>query len=98
MSHIPSLSAIVEPLGWLLVHSVWQFALIAVSALLLERAMQRTSAAARYWVLLGALGAMLAAPAATWFALPQENPPIQAALVEQPGFMDETPEIIADEV
>ena len=35
---------IVEPLGWLLVHSVWQFALIALAALLLERVMQRIAA------------------------------------------------------
>ena len=37
---------------------------IAIAALALQRAMQRSSAAARYWVLLAALGAMLAAPVA----------------------------------
>src|SRR4051812_39093369 len=41
MTLIQRMSNFFEPLGWVPVHSVWQFALIA-----LERAMQRTSAAA----------------------------------------------------
>ena len=98
MTLIHLMPQIVERLGWLLVHSVWQFALIALAALLLERVMQRSSAAARYWVLLAALGTMLAAPVVTWFALPQENPPAQVSLVERPGFIDQTPGIIASEV
>ena len=69
--HLPA--AFVERLGWVLVHSVWQFALIALTALVLQRAMQRTSAATRYWVLLLALGTMLAAPVATWLAIPHEE-------------------------
>ena len=36
--------ALVEQLGWVLVHSVWQLALIALVALVLMWAMRRASA------------------------------------------------------
>src|SRR5437773_8988272 len=60
-------------LGWVLVHSVWEFAFIALAAMVLERVMRRCSSAARYWALLLALGAMTVAPAATWLAIPHES-------------------------
>src|SRR5436309_11135759 len=66
-------AAFVERLGWVLVHSIWQFALLALAALVLQRVMQRASAATRYWVLLFALGTMMVAPVATWLAIPQEG-------------------------
>jgi internalin A len=66
-------AAIIERLGWVLVHSVWQLALIAMAALVLQRAMRRASAAMRYWVLLLVLGAMLATPIATWLTIPHEG-------------------------
>src|SRR5207248_7114679 len=66
-------AAFVERLGWVLVHSVWQFALIALAALVLQRVMQRASSATRYWVLLLALVTMMVAPVATWLAIPHEG-------------------------
>ncbi len=57
--------SLIEQLGWLLVHSVWQFALIALVALFLGRAMRNCSAAARYGMLLLALTAMAVAPIVT---------------------------------
>jgi beta-lactamase regulating signal transducer with metallopeptidase domain len=53
-------------IGWLLVHSLWQLALLAVLALTLHRALQRRSASIRYLVLLTALALMVAAPIGTW--------------------------------
>ncbi len=62
----------VERVGWLLVHSLWQFALIALVAAAGVRMMRRSSSAARYGVLVLAMLAMTVAPLATWFLLPSE--------------------------
>jgi beta-lactamase regulating signal transducer with metallopeptidase domain/uncharacterized GH25 family protein len=56
-------------IGWMLVHSLWQFTLVAILALGLERALQRRSSAARYWTYLALLSVMAALPIITWFAL-----------------------------
>jgi hypothetical protein len=45
----------ITQVGWLLVHSLWQLALLAALALTLQRALQRHSASTRYLVLLTAL-------------------------------------------
>ena len=42
---------VVERLGWVLVHSLWQFALIALLASVTVRLLRRHSAALRYGVL-----------------------------------------------
>src|SRR5437762_1368108 len=73
MTLLPLSPAFMDRLGWVLVHSVWQFALIALAAMMLERVMRRSSSAARYWALLVALGAMAVAPVATWLAIPDET-------------------------
>ena len=73
MTQLHLSAAFIDRLGWVLVHSVWQFAFIALAAMVLERGMRRCSAAARYWALLLALGAMAAAPVATWLAIPDES-------------------------
>lgn len=65
---------IVEQLGWVLVHFVWQGALVAgllAGALAL---MRREQARLRYAVSLVALAALLALPAATWMTLPSHAP------------------------
>ena len=87
---------LVERLGWVLVHSAWQFALIALVALLLVQATRRYSAASRYWMLLLAFAAMVASPVVTLLVIPvdesiaevaattdQIGPAISAALPEQ---------------
>jgi len=73
MTQLHLSAAFVERLGWVLVHSVWQFALIALAALVLQRVMQRASSATRYGVLLLALVTMMVAPVATWLAIPHEG-------------------------
>jgi beta-lactamase regulating signal transducer with metallopeptidase domain len=64
------MSPFIERLGWVLIHSLWQLAVLAAAAFVVHRAMQRTSAAARYAVLLAMLGLLVAAPLVTWSLLP----------------------------
>src|SRR5438876_489219 len=70
----PISESAVERLGWVLVHSLWQFALAALLAGLAVRALRRRSAATRYGVLVVALAAAVAVPAATWFLQPGDVP------------------------
>ena len=70
-------AALVETLGWVLVHSVWQLALTALVALLVARAMRRCSARTRYGMLTVALAMMTAAPIATLLVL-EPSPPTAA--------------------
>lgn len=98
----PSLSALViERLGWLLVHSVWQFLLIAVVAFLCHRGLRIASANARYTALLAALAAMTLAPVTTWLLLPdlQSTAMIDAVSVrERNDSPGRRPASIADAV
>ena len=55
MSAILFPPGVVDRLGWVLVHSVWQMAVIALAAMLLLRSFRRSSAAVRYGLLLFAL-------------------------------------------
>jgi beta-lactamase regulating signal transducer with metallopeptidase domain len=73
MTQLHLSAAFIDRLGWVLMHSVWQFTLIALAAMVAQRAMQRSSSAARYWALLLALGAIVAAPVATWLAIGHET-------------------------
>lgn len=70
MFDLLTMTAVVQQTGWVLVHSLWQFAIVVLAALALQRVMRPGSAAARYWVLLGAMSAMVVAPAVTWCCLP----------------------------
>ena len=64
----------IEQFGWVLVHSLWQFTLIALFAVLMIRAMRGGSALKRYWSLVTLFAVMVAAPAVTWFCLPAAQP------------------------
>jgi hypothetical protein len=74
MNTFPIPTAVVERLGWVLVHSAWQFALVALLAGVIVRAMRRNSAATRYGVLVVAMAASVAAPVATWVLQPGDVP------------------------
>jgi beta-lactamase regulating signal transducer with metallopeptidase domain len=80
---IPSLSftSCVDRLGWVLVHSLWQFALLTLGALILQRALQRCCAVARYWALLVMMCAVVSAPVATWCWLPTDPPAVTSPVV-----------------
>ena len=84
---IPSLSfaSCVDRLGWVLVHSLWQFVLLTLGALVLQRALHRCSAVARYWALLVMMCAMALAPVATWSLLPAEPPAAATPVVAGRG-------------
>src|SRR5260370_42513822 len=69
-SDMPFSITAVERLGWVLVHSLWQFAIVALIAGVAVRALLRRSAEVRYAVLVAAMGGSVAAPAATWMLLP----------------------------
>jgi hypothetical protein len=66
MSASLNFASCVDRFGWVLVHSLWQFVLLALGALVLQRVMLRCSAVARYWTLLLMMCAMTLAPVATW--------------------------------
>jgi beta-lactamase regulating signal transducer with metallopeptidase domain len=69
----PISDSVVERLGWVLVHSLWQFALAALLAGAIVRALRRHSAATRYGVLVVALAAASTAPVATWMLQPDRS-------------------------
>ncbi|MCA9051274.1 MAG: M56 family metallopeptidase, partial [Planctomycetaceae bacterium] len=66
-----ALEPIIDRLGWTLIHSLWQFAAISVVAGIVVRLLKRQSAAVRYLTLLSAMVLMMAAPIATWVAIPE---------------------------
>ena len=69
---------LIERLGWMLLHFVWQGALVALAAALLMFCLRGRSAAARYHVGLVALALMAVCPLAT-FALIDVTAPLPAA-------------------
>ncbi len=66
---------VVERLGWVLVHSLWQFALVALLTGVIVRNMRRSSAATRHGVLVIALAVSVAVPLGTWMFLQGNVPP-----------------------
>jgi hypothetical protein len=70
---------IAERLGWVVVHSLWQFTLVALVACVLSLAMKRGAASTRYAALLVTMLMIVALPFVTWFALPSQDSPSTAA-------------------
>jgi beta-lactamase regulating signal transducer with metallopeptidase domain len=56
----------VERLGWMLVHSLWQLAVVAILAVVLLRWLRNRSARMRYAVAVAMLALMAIGPVATW--------------------------------
>src|SRR5262245_9165408 len=83
---------VVERIGWLLVYSVWQFALIALLMAIVLRVMRRAPAGVRYAVALVGWGLMLMAPALTWSLLPAPTGRIEIVAADpDPAPVDVTP-------
>ena len=80
MLHLLTQSPWVERTGWVLVHSLWQFALLALAAGVLQWALRRRSAAARYVALLVVMSIVVALPAVTWFAIGPIERPVRAGV------------------
>ncbi|MGB8854948.1 MAG: M56 family metallopeptidase [Pirellulales bacterium] len=62
----PAVSAAVERLGWVLAHSLWQFAAVATVAAAALAVLRHSTPTARHGVLVCSLLTMLALPMATW--------------------------------
>ncbi len=75
LCHILS-TAPVERIGWTLLHSLWQFALLAVLLAGVLEVLRRRSANLRYLVGCFALAAMLAVSGTTFCLLPAASPPM----------------------
>ena len=58
--------SVVDRLGWLLVYSLWQFALVMVALAVIMRCLRRSTAASRYLICLIALGSLTILPVFTW--------------------------------
>ncbi len=91
--------AVVERLGWVLVHSLWQLAALAMLAWMVERLLGQASAAWRYRALLAFLLLMAAVPVVTWTMLggssqeKQAAPPAVIAQQEKPSSEIASPQI-----
>jgi beta-lactamase regulating signal transducer with metallopeptidase domain len=70
---VPSAEFMIECLGWVLVHSLWQFAVVAWAAGVTVRALRRRSAELRYGVLVAAIGVVSIAPVVTWILLSSDD-------------------------
>lgn len=87
-----------DRIGWVLVHSLWQLALVGLVAFVLQRALLRRSASARYGVLLVTMCIVIAAPIVTWFSQRTDhtaelaaNPRRSENLVENVSARGDTP-------
>src|SRR5205814_647423 len=73
-------SALLERLGWVLVHSLWQAALVASCLIVVLRALARRSASSRYLACCAALLLTFLLPVVTfcrWTPLPADRPAIE---------------------
>ena len=81
-------SAIFEPLGWTLLHFIWQGALIAVLFALTLIPLSRYSARVRYLVACGFLAAMAVCPIVTYLVIKSDRsirePVVTEAVLSQP--------------
>ena len=68
------MNSTMERLGWVLLHSGWQFTLIAVAVRAVLPLLRRQAATARYGLLVAALALSVITSATTWFALPNHAP------------------------
>jgi beta-lactamase regulating signal transducer with metallopeptidase domain len=79
LAHLP-----IERLGWVLIHSLWQFLVIALVVRLFEQALAgRSGASLRYIAGLCGLTAMTAAPVVTWFFIPVTLSACAGSVVER---------------
>ncbi len=86
MLHLLTQSPWVERTGWVLVHSLWQFALVALLAAVLQWMLRRRSETLRYGVLLAAMSTVVMLPAVTWFAIGPVDRPAGAGVPASAGL------------
>ncbi|MCA9136402.1 MAG: hypothetical protein KDB00_06580, partial [Planctomycetales bacterium] len=64
----------VDRIGWTLVHSIWQFTLLAIASLIIGHLLRHRSAAARYVTYTAVLILMVVVSAATWALMTPSAP------------------------
>lgn len=72
----------IEQFGWVLIHSIWQFTLVALLAAVVIRLMNRRSSNARHAVLVGLMAISILLPIGTWIALSSRT----AEIAQSPSF------------
>jgi beta-lactamase regulating signal transducer with metallopeptidase domain/tetratricopeptide (TPR) repeat protein len=87
----------IERLGWVLVHSLWQFTAVALLAGLTVLVLRRRSATLRYGLLVLAMAVSVAAPVATWFLVDVDASPDSLSGRESP-IMEPVPDQAVDPV
>jgi beta-lactamase regulating signal transducer with metallopeptidase domain len=65
--------ALVHTIGWLLMHSLWQFSLIAIAALVFGQSLRSQSATKRYWMLICAMFLTVLSTTVTWCIQPMDR-------------------------
>ncbi len=95
MSAIPAVAfpfsaSVIERLGWTLLHSLWQFALVALLVSTILAALRRSSATLRYGVLVAAMTVSAAVPIATWMILPIASDYFTRGALAAPRRLDPT--------
>src|SRR5579872_4976548 len=73
-------------IGWTLVHSLWEGALIAVFAAMLLRLARSSSAQARYAIACSMMAMLPITVAETYLILPGERPADRPANIASPGI------------
>ena len=82
-----------DRIGWMLVHSLWQFALVAVLAVALRWTLYRCAAVTRYRTLLAAMCIMVALPVVTWYSTWPADAPSAAVALAPVEPLEETPRL-----
>ncbi|MCA9063086.1 MAG: M48 family metalloprotease [Planctomycetaceae bacterium] len=76
-------STVIEQCGWVLLHSCWQFCLLAIVVRIAESLTGRLSSSTRYIGLLLAMACVVGLPAATWLSLPAPLPAESSRIIAQ---------------
>ena len=84
---LPVSETMIDRLGWVFVHSLWQFTLVALLAAVVMRVLRRSSAEARSGALIGLLVLSIVFPIVTWM-LQSSGPTIATA---RPEVRQESP-------
>ncbi|MDB5392198.1 MAG: TonB domain/peptidase domain protein [Planctomycetaceae bacterium] len=93
------MNSLVERLGWVLVHSVWQFAIVALLVGLVIRTLRRRSAAIRYCLLVAAMALSVVAPGLTWVLQPDDRSKSSVNRLDQPVIEPQSKvEVVSDSV
>ncbi len=88
------MSPITERLGWVLIHSLWQFCLLSAIAFAFQRILRRARPEIRYAGLLCALGLVLIVPLTTWTLQSEPSAAAQTATSESAGGSIGPPEVL----